>query len=344
VTGRPRRRAIQEVTIAHVAKRAGVSGMTVSRTLSGRAPVGAATRERVLRAIRELRYQPNPAARHLAGGRAPRFGLLYVNPSPAYLSELLVGALTQEGLQLALAGAADATGRRREVRAMIRSGVHAFLLPPSVCDDPKLLALLRESGVRWVAVSPAEPADHALCVYVNDYEAARTMTARLVALGHHRIGFIVGDLAYRAAIDRREGYLRAMADAGLAPGPLVRGRFSFRSSVAASERLLDARPRCTAIFASNDDMAAGALAAAHRRGLRVPGDVSIVGFDDSPIAATMSPAITTVRQPIAAMARAAVELLAQAVEAREREAAPVHQRFDCALVERESSGPAASQR
>jgi LacI family transcriptional regulator len=317
--------------------------MTVSRVLSGAAPVSAATRARVSRAISQLRYQPNAAARQLASGATHRLGLLYVNPSQAYLSELLVGALAEcapHGMQLVLGRAAGPGAPLREISAMLASGIDAFLLPPSVCDQPGVLRLLRRSAATWAAVSPAEREAHPLSVSVDDLAAAQRLTAHLIELGHRRIGFIIGDPSYRAAIDRRDGYLRALADAGLAPGPMVQGSFSFQSGLKAAERILTRRARCTAIFASNDDMAAGAIASAYRAGLRVPRDISIVGFDDTPIAATVSPAITTMRQPVAEMARAAVRLLVRSAR-RGRPGTPdaAHRSFHCTLLARQSCAP-----
>ena len=338
-----RRRGVQGVTIDDVARHAGVSGMTVSRVLRGSAPVSAAARQRVQRAVLELGYRPNTAARHLASGTPHRIGLIYANPSQAYLSELLVGALDEcaaHGLQLVLARASEPARRHHELAALLSDGVSDFLLPPAVCDDERLLAPLRRAAARWVALSPADPRVHALSASVDDFEAARRLTARLIDLGHRRIGFIVGDPAYRAATDRCAGYLRALADAGLPPGPMQQGHFSFPSGFEAARRLLEERPRCTALFASNDDMAAGAIAAAARAGLLVPRDLSIAGFDDTPIAATLSPAITTMRQPIADMARTAVRLLRrQGAAGAATGATPERTTFHCTLVERDSCAP-----
>lgn len=314
--------------------------MTVSRVLSGTAPVSPATQERVRRAIRELHYRPNSAARHLASGAAHRVGFIYANPSQAYLSELLVGALDEcaaQGLQLVLARASEPARRRRELAALLADGVDAFLLPPAVCDEPRLLALLRRASARWVALSPASTQAHALSVSVDDFEAARRLTTHLIKLGHRRIGFIAGDPAFRAATDRCAGYLRALADAGLEPGPMEQGHFSFQSGFEATTRLLTAGRGCTAVFASNDDMAAGALAAATRSGLTVPRDLSIAGFDDTPIASTVSPAITTMRQPIAEMAHTAVRLLLRGRPGRASpDPATTRPTFRCTLIERDS--------
>jgi LacI family transcriptional regulator len=345
----PRRRAVQRVTMADVATLAGVSEMTVSRALSGRAPVSDATRRKVADAVGQLGFRPNVAARHLASGGTHRVGVLYANPSQAYLGELLLGALDEaaaRGLQLSVARASAPAARLRDLAALLDSGVDAFVLPPSVCDATAVQRLLRRRGAVWVAITPADPAQHPLSVLADDVEAARAMTAHLVALGHKRIGFIRGDPAYGASAARQRGYLQALEAAGLAPGPIEQGFFSFASGVAAAERLLARTPHCTAIFASNDDMAAGALALAHRLSLDVPRTLTVVGFDDTPISSIVAPAITTVRQPISEMARAAVRLLAGALQTRAKgeEVERRQELFHCPLVERESSAPPAGRR
>ncbi len=343
------RRAIQEVTINDVAAQAGVSAMSVSRVLNGRVPVSKATEKRVHEAVAKLNYSPNPAARHLAGVAPRRIGFIFSNPSQAYLSELLVGALeeaTVQGLQIALGRAKEPQVRLQEITSLVESGVDAFLLPPSVCDAPDVLQMLRNAGATWVAISPMDADLHPLSVSVDDFDAARRMTAQLVKRGHQCIGFIIGDPSFRAAVDRHRGYLSALSDAGLEPGPVEQGYFSFQSGLDAAERLLARTPRCTAIFASNDDMAAAVISVAHRDNLEVPGDLSVVGFDDTPISSIISPSITTVRQPIAQMAQAAIRMLAQASNGRlqDREPTQPQQQFHCLLLERQSSGPPGSLR
>jgi LacI family transcriptional regulator len=341
---RGERRGVQDVTIDDVAAMAGVSAMTVSRALTGRVRVSSKTQARVRHAVDKLNYRPNSAARYLAGGLAHRIGLLYSNPSQAYLSELLVGALEEsaaQGLQIALGRADAPVVQACEITSLLESGIDAFILPPSVCDKPEVLRPLKEGAAIWVAISPADSGAHPLSVTVDDMEAAKQITTHLVNLGHQRVGFIVGDPAYRASADRYRGYCKALEEAQLAPGPVEQGYFTFQSGLEATERLLRSTPRCTAIFASNDDMAAAVIALAHRLGIDVPRDLSVVGFDDTPFSSTVSPTITTVRQPIAQMAQGAVQMLAQAIRRRGEghTVMPQQRRFNCTLLERQSCGP-----
>jgi LacI family transcriptional regulator len=184
----------------------------------------------------------------------------------------------------------------------------------------------------------------ASAVTIDDREAAADMTRHLLALGHRRIGFIGGAQNQFASSRRLEGYRQAVSEAGLEVDEalIVPGDFTYRSGLAAADRLLDLAPRPTAIFASNDDMAAAAVAAAHRRHLDVPGDLSVCGFDDTALATTISPELTTVRQPVSEMAQAAVEILAAAARRRRQGQAdqPEQRLFPYEIVRRQSDAAA----
>lgn len=330
--------------MADVARVAGVSPMTVSRVINREANVLPATRAKVERAVSALGYVPNAAARSLAGGRQARIVLLYGNPSAAYLSEFLVGSLggaDEEGAQLVIERwhpeeAVDALARR-----LAGQRVDAVLLPPPLCEDPALLAALAGAGIPFALVAAGTPAADAPAVIISDEAAAHAMTRHLIGLGHRRIGFIAGDANQSASGLRRAGYLRALAESGIAEdGALIReGDFTYRSGLAAAEALLALDPRPTAIFASNDDMAAAAVAVAHRRHLDVPRDISVAGFDDTAMATTIWPELTTIRQPVAEMARGAIRLLTDSIHARRDggTAPPRHERLDFALVVRGSA-------
>lgn len=343
----PRRRARQIVTIQDVAAHAGVSPMTVSRVVNNEPNVKAATRERVNAAIKALNYAPNQAARSLASSAVLRIGLLYSNPSAAYLSEFLVGALdeaSRTGHHLMLEKSSGGSqGERASLRRLLDGGADGVVLPPPLCDSNALLSELREAGIPSVSVATGRPAGDDLSVRIDDYKAAYAMTRHLITLGHRRIGFIKGHPNQTASRLRYQGFVAAMLDHDLPcpPGSIEQGYFDYRSGIAAAEQLLAADPVPTAIFASNDDMAAAALAVAHRHGLSVPGDLSVAGFDDTPIATTIWPALTTVRQPIAAMARAAIDLLARDIkQARAGGARESTQQFlKFALIKRESTTP-----
>jgi LacI family transcriptional regulator len=286
-----------------VAKHVGVSPMSVSRVLSGDANVTSDMRQRVQSAIKELGYSPNVAARNLARASTVHIGLLYSNPSAAYLNELLVGVLEQSS--------------------------HAG------CQ------ILRTARIPFIAVATGRPDAEGLSVRINDFEAAAAMTRHLISIGHRNIGFIIGAVNQTASAQRHAGFVAALREAGLTVRPewVKQGSFSYRSGLLAAEELLMAADHPSAIFASNDDMAAAAIAVAHRLRLDVPKDLTIVGFDDTPLATTIWPALTTVRQPVAAMARKAIELLLEEIRLRGlgRSLETLQHVLNFSLVIRESS-------
>jgi LacI family transcriptional regulator len=290
--------------------------MTVSRVINGETNVRPATREVVNLAITELNYAPNSAARALAGAGQNRIGLLYSNPSSGYLSEFLVGSLDQASrlhVQLVVEKCNLGEHEREVARQLIDSGVSGIILPSPLCDSPDLIRLLADERVPAVLVGSGRPSTELAAVSIDEYAAAYAMTRHILSLGHRRVGFIRGNPAQTASIRRTEGFRTAMADAALAPEEalVAPGLFTYRSGLDAAEQLLDLPDPPTAIFASNDDMAAATVAVAHRRGLDVPGDLTVCGFDDTTLATAIWPELTTVHQPIAAMARTAVEMLAR---------------------------------
>ena len=316
---RTERRKGNAVTIDEVARHAGVSTMTVSRVMNSNSNVREATRELVLRAVRELNYTPNAAARSLAGAQGTRIALIYTNPSAAYLSELLVGALAGAGhtaAQLVLdtwdhmSHAAERAAARK-----IAQSVAGVVLPPPLCESQIVLSELAAASIPVMAIASGRFQPDLSSVRIDDFRASQEMTEHLIAMGHARIAFIRGHPNQTASALRYEGFHAAMTAAGLAvePALIQQGYFTYRSGLEATEKLLTRKNPPTAIFASNDDMAAAAVSVAHRRGLDVPRDLSVVGFDDTPIATTVWPELTTVRQPIAAMAGSAIELLLRSI-------------------------------
>jgi LacI family transcriptional regulator len=326
-----------------VAKRIGVSPMTVSRVLSGDANVKPDMRQRVQAAIKEMGYSPNVAARNLARASTVHIGLLYSNPSAAYLNELLVGVLEQSshaGCQIVLEKC-GARNERKVIEKLLRDGVDGIILPPPLSDSKIALAALRSARIPFVSVATGQSDGEGLAVRINDFEAAAAMTRHLLALGHRNIGFIVGAPNQTASAQRYAGFVAALREAGLEPRPdwVKQGSFSYRSGLLAAEELFTAADHPSAIFASSDDMAAAAIVVAHRRQLDVPKDLTIVGFDDTPLATAIWPALTTVRQPVAAMARKAIDLLLEEIRLRGlgRTLEPLQQFLNFSLVVRESS-------
>ncbi|WP_394647728.1 LacI family DNA-binding transcriptional regulator [uncultured Sphingomonas sp.] len=343
MTGEKRKRHSGVPTIADVARLAGVSPMTVSRVINSETNVRAETREAVNAAIRQLDYAPNPAARRLAGGAQLRMGLLFSNPSEAYLSAFLLGSLDQAGradIQLVVQKCDVGDHEREVAERLIRGGIDGIILPPPLCDSPIVLDTLRAAGIPTVVVATNAPPPEVGAVAIDDRAAAHEMTTHLLTLGHERIGFITGNDNIHASAERLAGYRAALTAQGrpLDDALVVPGLYNYRSGLEAAEELLDLSDPPTAIFASNDDMAAASVAVAHRRGLDVPGDLTVCGFDDSALATTIWPELTTIRQPIADMSRAAVQLLAGMLfdrrEARRGDAP--HVRLDYTLIRRRS--------
>lgn len=327
-------------TIADVARHAGVSPMTVSRVINGEASVRDQTRDRVNASIAALNYAPSPAARQLAGGEDTKIALVYSNPSSAYLSEFLMGSLDRASslnVQLMVEKFGEVISVPDMISHLRRGRISGIILPPPLCESEAMLAALADEGIPVVAVAPGMPKDGVASVCIDDFAAARAMTQHLIALGHKRIGFIKGNPDQSASERRYLGYLSALEEAGLLADPalIAQGLFTYRSGLEAAEKILSASPPPSALFASNDDMAAAAVAIAHARRLDVPGDLSICGFDDTPLATTIWPELTTIHQPISDMARSAVDMLVRMVRSK---VAPAHEWQDFKLIQRQSDG------
>ena len=334
-----------KVTIHEVARLSGVSIKTVSRVLNREPNVKTDTRTRVQEAVAALNYRPNISARSLAGSKAYLIGVFFDNPSPAYVTDVQLGAIArcrEEGYHLIvepLDSEGDVAAQVQPMLATLR--MDGVILTPPVCDNVAVLDVLEAEGVPYVRLSPDQDLDRSAHVRMDDVRAAYEMTRHLVELGHKDIGFIIGHPDHGASHQRHQGFLDAMRDSGLAvrDDRVEQGWFSFRSGFEAAEKLLGGADRPTAVFASNDDMALGVMAVANRMRLDLPAQLSVAGFDDTPGAKITWPQLTTVRQPIAAMAGAAADMLMHGVE-REEGAPPPSRLLDFELVVRESTGQA----
>jgi len=341
---RQRRRSNQSVTIRDVAAHVGVSPMTVSRVINRESNVKPETRELVHAAIRTLNYAPSPAARSLAGSVPCRIGLLYDNPSTGYLSELLLGALDESsrtGAQVLVERCGESEVAATALGKLLKAGIDGLILTPPLGESGRMLAEVQQTGVVAVVVAASDVSVRMATVRIDNEAAARDLTEYLLSLGHRRFGFIQGHPDHEVSQQRLQGFLAALAAAGVTSDSvrLEQGYFTYRSGLEAAERLLADEPYPTAIFAANDDMAAAAVSLAHRLGFRVPEDLSIAGFDDTPIAASVWPALTTIHQPVAAMARAAVDLVLEEVRRRrDGTGAPRQLLHPHTLIVRESTG------
>jgi len=344
------RRGSSVVTIHDVARHAGVSPMTVSRVINAETNVRDETRARVNASIKALRFSPNKAARSLASAETVHIGILYASSTAAYLSQLMLGSLEQSslsGAQLVMEQCEDLESERKAIQRLIAGGVDGVILPAPLCDSEDALKAVADANIPAVLVTSGRPAPGFSAVSINDFEAARAMTRHLLSLGHRRVGFINGHPGHTASAQRFRGYIEGMREAGMEVGTdqVAQGFFTYRSGLDAAERLLGNGWNPTAIFASNDDMAAATMAVAHRKGLDVPGDIAVAGFDDTPFATMVWPELTTVRRPIADMAREAVRLLIDEIRSRRTGTVqpPVHKLLGFTLVKRESSAaPAAA--
>jgi LacI family transcriptional regulator len=303
-------------TIIDVARAAGASIKTVSRVMNNERYVSAETRERVTKAMAELKFQPNRSAQSLKGDRSYLIAHIYGDPGGPYTGEIQIGLLRHcraEGYHLLIEeidySAADVAERVHNlVHQLSLDGV---VLTAPVTDNHDVLRMLSEADIPHVRITPAVERADSASVRIDERAAAADITLHLLAFGHRRIGFIKG-LPNHAGTDLRYGgYCDALREYGLEPDAEIveQGGFTYRSSLAPARRLLALKNPPTAIFASNDEMAAGVLSVAHDRGLSLPTDLSVVGFDDIQLSEMVWPPLTTVRQPIQDMADAAAELL-----------------------------------
>ncbi len=338
-------------TIQMVADRARVSPKTVSRVINNERGVRDETRERILEAIRQLDYQPNLNARGLAGARSFLIGLFYDKPGD-YLNEFQTGAVQrcrESDLHL-MVQPLDISSKEmaRDVSMLVRQlRLEGAILLPPLSDHPVVRAALAEAGVPAVHIAPMrEPVDSP-SVDTDDRAAARQMTVQLLEQGHRRIGFMLGPPGHRATEQRYLGFADAMhaRAVSIEPELVQTGNFEFSDGLECARRILGSRSPPTAIFASNDDMAAAAACAARQMGLELPGGLSIAGFDDAPVASMIWPQLATVRQPVREIARIAADLIIQHRPHRHGWPRPIPRpRLDLELVMRGSiARPKASQ-
>lgn len=333
----------KRATIHDVARLAGVSIKTVSRVYNDEPNVREAIREKVRQAGSELRYRPNAAARNLVERRSHLIGLFFENPSASYVTELQMGALERlrdtryRLLIFPVENRDDIRGALIETAHA--SGLDGIIVTPPMSDDPEILAELSASAMPFARVAGDVNVHPTDSVTIDDEAAAADLMEYLLKLGHRRIAIVIGDPTHRSAELRLAGYRRALEEAGIGRNPdyEVQGGFSFASGLAAGEKLLSLAEPPTAVFASNDDMAAAVMQVAYDRNIAVPDQLTVVGFDDSAIASMVSPQITTVRQPIFEMTRDAADMLLKQIETGHASAS---RRIDYKLIIRQSSGKA----
>jgi LacI family transcriptional regulator len=329
------------VTIREIADLAGVSIATVSRVLNGRGDVAPETRRLVSRIIEEHGYTANRSARGLSAGRTGIVGVLVPLLFPAYFASILAGAaeaLHEQDLRLLLSPTGHEHDREVTLLDRIAHGLTdgALIILPEESNEE--LARLLDRGYPFVVLDPLMPLEGRIpSVSAAHTSGADQAIRHLLALGHRRIAHITGPRGWVATEDRRRGYHAALAAAGILPDPTleVEATPEIGPGRAATQLLLDMPEPPTAIFAFNDNIAIGAIQAAQARGLRVPEDLSVVGFDDVEHATIVTPTLTTVRQPLAEMGRTAVSLLARLLEGQQIET--LHLELSTRLVVRDST-------
>lgn len=327
-------------TMNDVARVANVSIATVSHVINGTRFVSAERVERVHTAMRELGYTPDATARSLRVGRTDTIGLVVPdnsNPFFAALARWIEEAGFEAGYTTILANSNERPDREhRYVSTLVSKRVDGLILSPSRGDHSTLARLLENARIPVVVVDRDAALPNADVVLYDNEGGSREATRYLMELGHTRIACVAGPADTSSANERVRGFRRAIAEAGLPEQAVVEADFHFSGGREATARLLDSGAAFTALFAANDLMAAGAIRELAARGITVPGDVSVIGFDDAPLAEMISPALTTMRQPLQDMAHTAVSMLLSRVTSGDGGAA-VRKVLRTSLVVREST-------
>jgi LacI family transcriptional regulator len=342
---------MSKATINDVADLAGVSIKTVSRVVNREPNVRESTKARVEKAISELRYRPNQSARNLASQRARLIGLIYDDPgaydmnSAGYIIRLQQGTLSacHNAHYELLIHPCDYRKRNiaDEIRAVVdQTRPAGIILAAPLSNMPKIVRAIESTDTPMARLSAGSNAKKGLSIATNDREVCAEMTRYLVSLGHKRIAFIAGHKSHKAVANRFLGYRDGLRQCNLRYSDryVAEGDNTFGSGESCAQELLGRNPMPTAIFAANDDMAVATISIAAQRGIDVPGQLSVVGFDDISLARLVSPKLTTVTQPLSEMAERAASLLIGAdhgaASARGNEV------IRATIVVRESTGPA----
>ncbi|MBW8189430.1 LacI family DNA-binding transcriptional regulator [Neiella marina] len=338
-----------KVTINDVAKLAGVSIKTVSRVINNEESVRQNTRDKVMAAAAELNYQPNQAARNLAGTKSYTIGFIYDNPNAYYIIDMQNGILSEcrkQGFELVIHPCnSKSDGILDEIKEMIKqSRITGLVLTPPFSENDDVIAMLDQLDVRYVRIISGSGAeqDSDSCVMIDDHQAAQDITDHLIQLGHKDIAFIGGSDEHQSSFERLSGYQAALKAHHVAPQNdlIVAGDYSFDSGVVGANKLLELEQKPSAIFCCNDETAAGALFAARLKNISIPDELSIVGFEDSPFSRQTWPKLTTAHQPNQQIASQATSLLI--ANTRNQSANEICRLFTPKLVIRDSSQQAPS--
>ncbi|MDX2458843.1 MAG: LacI family DNA-binding transcriptional regulator [Gammaproteobacteria bacterium] len=337
-----------KATIFDVAHLAGVSIKTVSRVVNHEPNVRASTKEKVDQAIAKLKYRPDQSARNLASRRSHLIGLVYDDPdayelpSSGYIIRMQQGALKACRSSLSELLIHPCNYREKDVVTHLKTLIEetrpaGIILAAPLSNMPKIVRAIEVTNTPLVRLSPGTKSGKQLSIATNDREISAEMTRYLASQGHKKIAFVTGHTSHKAVGDRFSGYKDGLEQSGLtfSESLVAAGDKSFGSGEAAAKKLLTQKQRPTAIFAANDDMAAGVVRVADHLGIIVPDQLSVAGCDDISLARQMSPNLTTIRQPLSAMAeQAALALIKKEASIGNTEVIPA------TLQIRESTGPA----
>ena len=316
---------MKNLTIQDIAEKAGVSIKTVSRVFNNAPNVRQQKRDLVLGVARELGYRPNISARQLASKRSFVLIHFYDNPNMDYLSGIYDGmrAACSEKGYYAVAERLSLHNRSYKdslLDYLTRTPVDGVILSPPISDDKAVIREIEKRNIPCSLISPGIKKRHCINVFIDEKTAGRKMTEFLIARGHTKLAFISGLDTHTASSQREAGFWSAIEAHGLKRKDMVRigGDFSMQSGFTAFEKLAKSKTRVTGVFAGNDEMAIGAIIAALRAGMKVPEDISFVGFDDSAFARSMWPPITSLAQPIGEMAGLSAKKLIDWIDTKER--------------------------
>jgi len=304
------------ITINDVARMAGVSKKTVSRVINNSPSVSKKTRDEVKKIVKQTGFVPNPQAQALAFRRSFLIGLIYDNPSPQYIVNIQRGVLealkgTRYQLVLRPCDRSDPDYHDQVLSFVQQHNPFGLIFVPSVSEDTELSAKLKDKNCHFVRIASVNLDDPAYQIQTADAQGAKLAARHLAQLGHTKIAHIHGPELFMSTHERRAGFKAGLEEFGLTLDPkwTEEGAYTFVSGVECAARLLEQDNRPTAIFAGNDEMAVGIYVAARQAGLRIPEDLSVVGYDDTPIVARVSPPMTAVRSPIRDVGADAAKLL-----------------------------------
>ncbi|MFD1887028.1 LacI family DNA-binding transcriptional regulator [Paenibacillus wenxiniae] len=297
-----------KTSIFDVAKRSGLSVVTVSRVLNGAQTVREKNRLKVLEAIRELDYRPNAAARSLARGRTGTIGLIVTTLQDSFFDSVakeITDLLAAEGYYLAISVSRglDEGGQHYMIQEDRLDGL--ILLSP--LEEERFVHELKARHIPYVLIDNHQPAHNAEAVQIDNYQGGYAAGRHLVEQGHRRIAHLCGEEMFRSTGERRRGFVQALHEEGIEPILIEQGEYSIGFGYTAAQRWMESQQLPEAVFAGDDYIALGFINAVLEAGLSVPGDISVIGYDDQVIAAQLHPLLTTIRQPADEIARAAVQ-------------------------------------